>query len=296
MEHYTLTWAFHDAKPEDLKPGDHIYKWSSPTHAYHGIVLQQDPASEAQASEAPTDIWDRITVLRLPCSGCNSSNAPAGTGRESLRSFETRSQKTLLGGGLKVARYGVPACETWVKRYGTCYAEDCDPASEVLRRADALLNREENPLSGESSSNRQAFAKSEHLAFWCKTGIWRQQMQGVRRAAMCSLAAAVCAGMRMHPSAAIVSLAGGAVLRQIALPQQSQRQIPTQAADASEDSHEVPEYACEEALPEGANKSVAGNEEATCTGISAGASSAFQEGAGDSEFEDYVVLEEAVKK
>lgn len=202
MEHYTLTWAFHDVAPESLKPGDHVYKWSSPMHAYHGIVVETEPATEPGITGVSNPA-DHITVLHLPCSCCGNLMRAQ---RESLRLFEARAQKMRIGGGLKVARYGVSGLETWVKRYGTCYSVECDPVEQVLRRAETLVH--------EDTLER---VKCEHLAFWCKTGIWQpRQIVGTRRAVMCSLGAAVCASMRLHPTAGIVALAGGGLLRQLA--------------------------------------------------------------------------------
>lgn len=218
MEHYTLSWAFHDAKPESLKLGDHIYKWTSPTHAYHGIIVQQESTTETQVN-GPRDSLDCITVLRLPCSCCGNFMRAE---RETLTSFEARSRKLLIGGGLKVARYGVPGFETWIKRYGTCYAQECSPVSEVLCRAEILLQQETLERT-----------KCEHLAFWCKTGIWQPQIDGTRRAVMCSLGAAACASVRLHPAAGIVALAGGGLLRHIAFQPQSR---PEASAGASDDS------------------------------------------------------------
>lgn len=218
MEHYTLTWAFHDANVESLKPGDHIYKWRSPAHAYHGIVLELEPTTGTEMT-GQEDPLDRITVLRLPCSGCGNSMRAE---RETLRSFEGRYRKLPMTGGLKVARYGVSGLETWVKRYGTCYSIESSPASEVLCRAEALLQ--------EDTAER---VHSEHLAFWCKTGIWQpHQIVGTRRAVMCSLGAAACASIRLHPAAGIVALVGGGLLRQMALQPQSESTAPTQESNA----------------------------------------------------------------
>eukprot|EP00746_Dinoflagellata_sp_MGD_P104520 gnl/MRDRNA2_/MRDRNA2_43392_c0_seq1.p1 gnl/MRDRNA2_/MRDRNA2_43392_c0~~gnl/MRDRNA2_/MRDRNA2_43392_c0_seq1.p1 ORF type:complete len:401 (-),score=54.99 gnl/MRDRNA2_/MRDRNA2_43392_c0_seq1:495-1697(-) len=270
MENYTLKWAFHDIAPNDLKPGDHIYKWSSVRHAYHGIVLEQDPANETVVNDAPRDARDRIMVLRFPCSCCRHDCNSTRAQRETLRSFEARSQNLSLAGGVKVARYGVSKYETWVKRYGTCYPVECDITAETLRRADTLLNDRGGPVSLESSSR-----KCEHLAFWCKTGLWQsKQIEGVRRASMVSVGAAVATGLSMSsPAVGLVSLVGAGLVSQMAF---KRRQMSKHVENTSEDCQREPKDTWEELQvvndEAAADNKGAGIENAT------GASSSFQEG------------------
>jgi hypothetical protein len=230
MEHYTLTWAFHDANPERLQPGDHIYKWRSPAHANHAIVVECESATE---TEMNADAADRIKVIRLPCSCCGNALRAE---KETLRSFEERCRKLPFSGGLKVARYGVSGVETWVKRYGTCYAVESSPSEEVLQRVETLVN--------EDTPDR---VRCEHLAFWCKTGIWQpKQIDGTRRAVMCSLGAAACASVRLHPAAGVVALVGGGLLRHVACRPQSTSTL--QAEELSEE--EILQQAQDEASPQ----------------------------------------------
>jgi hypothetical protein len=72
----------------------------------------------------------------------------------------------LTKGSLKCARYGVPPIEVWVKRSGTCYAEQSSPADEVVARALALLQKSEHHCVLRAFQG----STSEDIAFWCKTG------------------------------------------------------------------------------------------------------------------------------
>eukprot|EP00746_Dinoflagellata_sp_MGD_P011847 gnl/MRDRNA2_/MRDRNA2_125005_c0_seq1.p1 gnl/MRDRNA2_/MRDRNA2_125005_c0~~gnl/MRDRNA2_/MRDRNA2_125005_c0_seq1.p1 ORF type:complete len:302 (+),score=58.40 gnl/MRDRNA2_/MRDRNA2_125005_c0_seq1:75-908(+) len=140
-----LSWALHDVSPSSLKPGDHIYRWSSLVHVHHGIVLEKPDGNQ--------DLLDSISVLHIP--------ATAG-----VEAKQVTLNEFLAKGSLKLARYGVPPIEVWIKRSGTCYAERSSPVDEVVARALALLQKSEQHCV------MRAFrgATSEDIAFWCKTG------------------------------------------------------------------------------------------------------------------------------
>lgn len=144
-----LSWALHDVSPSSLRPGDHVYRWTSLVHVHHGIVLD--------VLDGSNDLLDRIMVL-------HASNGVMKLQRATLGAFLQKSKKGAQG-SLKSARYGVPPMEVWIKRSGTCYAEQSAPVNEVLARAHSLLTSEQHYLS-------RAFqaATSEDIAFWCKTG------------------------------------------------------------------------------------------------------------------------------
>jgi len=144
-----LSWALHDVCPSTLLPGDHIYRWSSLVHVHHGIVLE--------ILDGSTDLFDRIIVL-------HASNGAVKVQRATLGAFLCKSKKR-PDVNLKAVRYGVPPMEVWIKRSGTCYAEQSAPVDEVLARAHSLLEHEQPSLLGVFKD-----ATSEDIAFWCKTG------------------------------------------------------------------------------------------------------------------------------
>jgi hypothetical protein len=141
-----LSWALHDVSLSNLRPGDHIYRWASLVHVHHGIVLQTPDDNK--------DVYDRISVLHIP------NNAAVEAKQETLGKFLGK------GGSLKSARYGVPPIEVWIKRNGTCYAEQSGSAGEVLARANSLLQKSEQHCVFRAFRG----ATSEDIAFWCKTG------------------------------------------------------------------------------------------------------------------------------
>merc|ERR1719313_1230629 len=98
-----LNWVLHDVQPADLRPGDHIYRWNSPVHVQHGIVLEK--------LDGKTNPLDSILVLHVP----NKSQRPRS---ESLAGFLGHGGRHAIGCGLKRARYGCPEYETWIKRSG----------------------------------------------------------------------------------------------------------------------------------------------------------------------------------
>eukprot|EP00397_Hematodinium_sp_SG-2012_P011621 GEMP01011765.1.p1 GENE.GEMP01011765.1~~GEMP01011765.1.p1 ORF type:complete len:372 (+),score=64.60 GEMP01011765.1:185-1300(+) len=171
-------WACHDILPSELQLGDHIYVWGSMgIHTHHGIVthIMDQPSMH----RIPLD--DRIIVTHF--SPVHSSSFPFKNVMDVLRGNGTLSLvydvplRDFVGsnptfGGLKRARYSVPQAEYWVKRAGTCYQERADPAQVALRRAQMLLE-EHNRLEQVYSVATAMTANCEHMAFWCKTGIWR---------------------------------------------------------------------------------------------------------------------------
>lgn len=159
-----LGWMMHDVLPEELRPADHIYRWGSPVHSHHGIVLEileepRPPVEEVQ-------LQDRIVVVHFSLDG----NGQAKVHSVTLRQFQEGSTKTPLQGGLKRARYGCPMYETLIKRSGTCYSEAATSPEKCLDRARLLLGLSELKPYDLSTS---ASANCEHFAFWCSTGQWR---------------------------------------------------------------------------------------------------------------------------
>lgn len=171
-------WACHDVEPTDLKLGDHIYVWGAlGMHTHHGIVT--NVLDQPSLHNIPLE--DRIIVTHFSPVHSNSfpfknvMNILRGEGSVSLvyavplRDF---IGPTSAFGGLKRARYNVPSAEYWLKRAGTCYREVADPADVSLCRARMLLD-EHNRLEQVYSVRTAMTANCEHMAFWCKTGIWR---------------------------------------------------------------------------------------------------------------------------
>jgi len=158
-----MQWVMHSVFPEDLQPADHIYRWASPVHRYHGIVLEVSEVP--QPSVAELELQDRIVVLHFSFDG----NGQAKVHRVTLRQFLEPILKAPLQ-GLKRARYGCPKYETWMKCSGTCYPEPASPPEECLARARSLLETSEShPYSLDTLTS----ANCEHFAVWCSTGKWR---------------------------------------------------------------------------------------------------------------------------
>lgn len=202
----SLGWVLHDVGPEDLRPADHIYRWGSPLHNHHGIVLQI--LEEPQPPVAEIELQDRIVVLHFSLNEDNHAKVHSVP----LRQFLECTLKAPLGGGLKRARYGCGKLETWIKRSGTCYSEAASAAADCLLRARSLLEATElRTYDFETLTS----ANCEHVAFWCKTGIWRSaQVDSARLygAAAIAVGAAAIAGMRNGPAAGLVGLVGGVYL------------------------------------------------------------------------------------
>lgn len=146
-----LSWALHDVSPSSLLPGDHVYRWSSLVHVHHGIVLQ--------TPDDKKDPFGTVQVLHIP------SDSGIECRQETLGTFLGMKNKN-GGGSLKSARYGVPPFEVWIKRSGTCYAEQSGSVNEVLARANSLLQKSEQHCVFRAFRG----ATSEDIAFWCKTG------------------------------------------------------------------------------------------------------------------------------
>ncbi|CAD7957318.1 unnamed protein product [Amoebophrya sp. A120] len=95
----------------------------------------------------------------------------SGKRRDALASVHQVTLRDFCNGRvLKKAKYAAQPWELLVKRSGTCYAEAADTDEETLVRAACLRQaRQERPYD----FNTLLHANCEHMAFWCKTGIWR---------------------------------------------------------------------------------------------------------------------------
>jgi len=170
-------WLCHDVEAHDLELGDHVYVWvAGGFHTHHGIVthILEEPSQHTVAIE------DRIIVTHFspvdsmsdPFQGL--ANLFKGGSLSMvydvpLRDFVGTQAKW---GGLKRARYDVPSSEYWMKRAGTCYQQRADPAVVVLCRAH-MLSDDHNRMEQTYSMKTALTSNCEHIAFWCKTGIWR---------------------------------------------------------------------------------------------------------------------------
>lgn len=212
-----LGWLRHDVSPEELAPGDHIYKWGSPFHTHHGLVLEVLEVPSPPL-EGGGELLDRIIVLHLNFSfDQGDGRRVARVHRVPLRGFLQGGSKSirwsLMDPVLKRARYGVPRAEHSVKRAGTCYLDQRDTPEVVLARGRRLLEASESrPYDFEALTT----ANCEHMVVWCTTGCWKSsQVDGaaMKAAALAAAAFAAVAGPRAPVAGAAAGLVlGGALL------------------------------------------------------------------------------------
>mmetsp|Transcript_41607 Transcript_41607/g.107652 ORF Transcript_41607/g.107652 Transcript_41607/m.107652 type:complete len:306 (-) Transcript_41607:94-1011(-) len=205
------SWFVHDAQPEELRLGDHIYKWGSPLHTHHGLVYQILEAPSPQIDPDAENLLDRIIVLHLSFS--TEEKREAKIHRVPLRTFLAGDRKGQQG-LLKRARYSVPWAENMVKLPGTCYSMHADAPAVALRRAQALLELTElRPYD----LSALTFSNCEHVIVWCKTGHWRSaQVDGAFGLAGTAALLAGAAAAARSPGAGLLPLLGGVLLWQVA--------------------------------------------------------------------------------
>eukprot|EP00672_Neobodo_designis_P025502 CAMPEP_0174838850 /NCGR_PEP_ID=MMETSP1114-20130205/7662_1 /TAXON_ID=312471 /ORGANISM="Neobodo designis, Strain CCAP 1951/1" /LENGTH=369 /DNA_ID=CAMNT_0016072961 /DNA_START=62 /DNA_END=1171 /DNA_ORIENTATION=+ len=96
-----------------LKPGDHLYVWSSFAHHHHAVYVG-----------AGRDVGYTPSVIHV----YGDNKFASEVRRDTLNDF-------LRGRTIRRARYGVPWWHLYVKPAGTCYAFDKDDPEEIVQRA-----------------------------------------------------------------------------------------------------------------------------------------------------------------
>jgi len=208
-------WLIHDVLIEELQVSDHVYKWGSPVHTHHGLVVEILEAPSPRLDTDGDDLLDRIIVLHLSFNGPEAEQAKVH--RVPLRTSLTNGLKGSPQ-RLKRARYGVSRAEHALKLPGTCYSMQADAPETVLRRAHLLLDASQSqPYDLHSLTS----ANCEHVIVWCKTGVWQSsQVDGafnLMRAA--ALAAGVAAACRAPTARGLLPLLGGIILWKASVPE-----------------------------------------------------------------------------
>jgi len=122
-------WMLHSVKPEDLKPGDHIYVWRwSTVYAHHGVVTQINPIAVAHFDN------QRIRM-------------------DGLHVFLKNKESTI-----HKVKYEGTWMESTLKRAGTCSMEKPDPIELIVMRALSLVNNS-LPVYDLFSKNCELFSK-----------------------------------------------------------------------------------------------------------------------------------------
>eukprot|EP01114_Cavostelium_apophysatum_P003898 TRINITY_DN14037_c0_g1_i1.p1 TRINITY_DN14037_c0_g1~~TRINITY_DN14037_c0_g1_i1.p1 ORF type:complete len:396 (-),score=47.29 TRINITY_DN14037_c0_g1_i1:44-1186(-) len=142
-----MNWLVHTVTLKDLERGDHVYRWTSPVHSHHGIVLE--------TSDDPTTTL--IIEFNKP-NGHKFQKSKARIGVTTYQDFSLNGRRSV-----KRVRYGSSAFSVAVKRTGTTRKETADHPDKIVERALECI-------SGNFGGYNLLSNNCESFAFYCCTG------------------------------------------------------------------------------------------------------------------------------